>query len=60
MNYSELSPELQDLFREVDEALEAYAESITKGLELSRDLIASCEEIQAGIGDAHAELMEWV
>lgn len=60
VDYTTLSPELRDLFREVDQALEDYTESIEKSLRLSRFIIEAADAIDSDMADARAELAEWV
>lgn len=60
VDYTTLSPELQDLFREVDQALEDYTQSIEEGLRLSRFIIEAADGIDSDMADARAELAEWV
>ena len=60
VDYTTLSPELQDLFREVDQALEDYTESIEKCLRLSRFIIEAADAIDSDMADTRAELAEWV
>jgi hypothetical protein len=48
------------LFREIDEAAEAYSRSINKGLRLARFIIEAADGIDSDMADARAELAEWV
>jgi hypothetical protein len=48
------------LLAEIDAALLAYGASIDRGLALAAEMRQLADAIDAGMGDAHAELMEWL
>ena len=52
--------DLDDLFAEIDAALEAYGRSIDRGLALAAEVRQFAAAIEAGHGNAVAELMEWL
>ena len=59
VDYSSLSPDLRDLFLEVDEALEAYQKSIDEGLRLSRFILSATADMDQEMENVTAELQEW-
>lgn len=54
------APDLDDLFAEIDAALEAYGRSIDRGLALAAEMRQFADTIDAGLADSQAELMEWI
>jgi hypothetical protein len=52
--------ELNALFAEIDAAAEAYGQSIERGFALANEIAGVADEIDAGYGDARAEIAEWV
>jgi hypothetical protein len=52
--------EIEALYAEIDAALLAYGASIDRGLALAAEMRQLANAIDAGLGDAQAELMEWL
>ncbi|MFN6338993.1 MAG: hypothetical protein ACK41W_09780 [Cyanobacteriota bacterium] len=52
--------ELNALFAEIDAAAKAYGQSIERGFALAKEIAGLADEIDAGYGDARAEIAEWV
>ena len=48
------------LIAEAEAALVAYGASIDRGLALAAEMQLVADSIDAGLGNAHAELMEWL
>jgi hypothetical protein len=51
---------IEELIRQLDEAMEAYGRSIDRGLALAAEMRQMADTIDAGMVDATAELQEWV
>lgn len=54
-----MTDETRILLAEIDAAIEAYGRSIDRGLALAAEMRQLADSIDAGMGDARAELMEW-
>lgn len=54
-----MTDETRILLAEIDQAVEAYGRSIERGLALAAKMRQFADTLDAGLGDAHAELMEW-
>jgi hypothetical protein len=55
-----LDAETQQVLAELDAAFEEYTRSIDRGLALAAEMRQLADAIDAGLGDARAELAEWV
>ncbi len=51
---------IEALIAEAEAALVVYGASIDRGLALAAEMHQLADSIDAGMGNAHAELMEWL
>ena len=54
-----MTDETRILLAEIDAAIEAYGRSIDRGLALAAEMLQLADSIDAELGNAQAELMEW-